>query len=156
MPQSRKAIVYIGVGVPIDTYNPRSEFDKTLRDEAIDVFRRADRANVNISAVDPAGLGGLAAYFQGHKDVRPNPSLHTDFLMSLADNTGGRAVVDTNGYQVGIARIVRENGSVLPARLRAGRRDEPAAAPHRGHHERGRRHRASAPQLHPRQAGADQ
>jgi len=111
VPQSRKAIVYVGVGVPMDTFNPRSEFDKTLRDDAKDLFRRAERANVNISAIDPAGLGGLDAYFETHKDARPDTRLHRDFLLSLADNTGGRAVVDTNAYADGIAQLVRENGS---------------------------------------------
>ena len=31
--------------------------------------------------------------------------------MSLAENTGGRAIVDVNSYEAGIAQIVRENGS---------------------------------------------
>jgi hypothetical protein len=34
VPQSRKAIVYVGVGVPIDEFNPRSVFDKRLADDA--------------------------------------------------------------------------------------------------------------------------
>src|SRR5437764_1322223 len=76
VPQSRKAIVFVGVGIPVDTFNPRSEFDKTLADDTRDIYRRAERANVNISVVDPAGLDGLNAFFQTHKDVRPDASLH--------------------------------------------------------------------------------
>jgi len=59
VPQSRKAIVYVGVGVPMDTFNPRSEFDKTLRDDAKDLFRRAEREREHLRdrSRRPGGTG---------------------------------------------------------------------------------------------------
>ena len=111
VPQSRKAIVYVGVGVPMDTFNPRSEFDKTLRDDAKDLFRRAERANVNISAIDPAGLGGLDAYLRRTRTRVPTPA-STAIFSSASPRTPADAPSSTRtAYAEGIAQLVRENGS---------------------------------------------
>ena len=66
--------------------------------ELHDMFVAAQRANVNIYPIDPAGL-------------RVERSLSVDFLKGLAEVTGGYAVVDTNDTAAGVRQIFRENGS---------------------------------------------
>ena len=64
-----------------------------------DLIVSAQRANVNIYPIDPAGLwAGADSYKQ-------------DFLRALATNTGGFPIVDTNDPRPEIDRIFRENSS---------------------------------------------
>lgn len=53
--ERRKALIYISVGVPVDFRNFRG--DSTLAFETQHAVREAQRANVNIYAIDPSGLG---------------------------------------------------------------------------------------------------
>lgn len=163
VPQRRKAIVYVSTGVPLDLqvfakvtlltpkegevldvdlntdlYNSMSEllvqrpqeaFGLTLQEALI----RAQDGNVNVYSMDPAGAGGLGAYFQNRTTieqldaqtragrgvvVRPNPleptdqaRLHRDFLEIVAENSGGRAFVNSNDFDAGLRQIFRENSS---------------------------------------------
>jgi VWFA-related protein len=90
-----------------------------------ETFVRAQHGNVNIYSIDPGGLGGLQAFLQDRvargaavgaprltavqafQDAR----LHQDFLRTVAENSGGRAIVDSNDLADGVARIFRENSS---------------------------------------------
>ena len=110
LPQRRKTLVFISVGVPLDTgdlapritvgdHNESSGQHWTLLQELFKGFAAAQRANVNIYSLDPGGL-------------RPSPSnLNSDFLQAVSSNTGGFAITDTNDPGPGITQVFRENGS---------------------------------------------
>jgi VWFA-related protein len=98
-----------------------------------DAFIRAQHGNVNIYSIDPAGLGGLQAFLERRSTiqqadritrapagttVRPNPldayqtaRLSRDYLRTVAENSGGRAILETNDVDAGVAQIFRENSS---------------------------------------------
>ena len=98
-----------------------------------DAFVRAQHGNVNIYSIDPAGLGGLQAFLEKRSTiqqadritrapagttVRSNPldAYHTarmsrDYLRTVAENSGGRAILETNDLDSGVAQIFRENSS---------------------------------------------
>ena len=98
-----------------------------------DAFVRAQHGNVNIYSIDPAGLGGLQAYLEkrttaqqadratragGMTPARTNPldayqaaRLSRDYLRTVAENSGGRAILETNDLEAGVAQIFRENSS---------------------------------------------
>ena len=120
------------------------------------LFRRMREANVTIYSVDPGGLGGLENYVQTRAagthaiitstrnmslmddwfDPRNPPkamdlsrkvaSVNLDFLKTVAENTGGLAITDTNDLSGGIERIFAENdayyllGFTVPPTHRAG------------------------------------
>ncbi len=98
-----------------------------------DAFVRAQHGNVNIYSIDPAGLGGLQAYLEKRATmqmadrtsragnmtpIRPNPldayhaaRMSRDYLRTVAENSGGRAILETNDVDAGVAQIFRENSS---------------------------------------------
>ena len=120
------------------------------------LFRRMREANVTIYSVDPGGLGGLENYVRTRAagthailtstrnmtmlddwfDPRNPPkamdlsrkvgSVNLDFLKTVAENTGGLAITDTNDLSGGIERIFGENdayyllGFTVPPTHRAG------------------------------------
>ena len=109
--QQRKTIFYISPGVevsasmspfealpsPFSTFQDGCETQK--HDALMDTFRRAQLANVTISAVDPNGLGAA-----GGKS-------YPDFLRAIAENTGGRAVVDDNDPELQVGRLLAESSA---------------------------------------------
>jgi len=128
VPHQRKILMYISVGVPIpsvmtvagpggDTgtdaigWDPLSGTASQLQQQLTELFRLARLSNVNVYSFDPAGLDGLANYFLTHKDANPDARSSTDYLRVVAENTGGRAVLDTNTADQGVAEMVRESGS---------------------------------------------
>jgi VWFA-related protein len=132
IPQRRKTLVYIGPGVPVDLENAgtpmlasgvgRGMSDKVMAErlgqEMSEIFRQAQRANVNISTVDPTGKE-LEAYIA--VQLREGPfaggvshrmaTLSMDFVQAAAASTGGHAVVNTTDFGPGIDQIFEENGS---------------------------------------------
>jgi VWFA-related protein len=99
-------------------------------DEMPELFHQMQRANITVYAIDPCGLDGLEALASGIlraqpalRDARsdspksPDALAHTlatndrNFLVATATNTGGRAIVNTNDFEPGIADIFSENGS---------------------------------------------
>ena len=96
LPQRRKAIVYVGLGNGINL----AAGSTALR--VGDVFRTARAAGISISAVDIAGLTMAR---------RPG----TDLMMSMAEETGGYAVVNRNNvrnnFRESVAQIYLENQS---------------------------------------------
>jgi VWFA-related protein len=120
LPDRRKSIIYIGQGVPVDLddlgfaqpsglsagaspilIQGRNSRIKTQMERA---FQNARSANVNVYTLDACGLrvpfGGTCS-----------PGLEVLYLRALAENTGGRAVVDTNDFQPGVTAIFEENAS---------------------------------------------
>jgi hypothetical protein len=120
----RKTLVFLGPGVPI-------EFSATIgcpgnRATIMkDVFRKAQRASINIHTIDPAGYNGYEQYMEryrirnGPPGIRRQPPggnarelrLMQDFLKVVAENTGGRFVLDTDAVLSGIDRILEEETS---------------------------------------------
>lgn len=123
VPNRRKTIVLVSVGIPLN-FGDRSRCGARLADEMRDVFRTAEKANVNIYGVDPAGLGGYERYLQ--KPIRAGrPAINVEapaaakdqararreFLEISADYTGARAVVGDEPVDAGIDRVFEEDGS---------------------------------------------
>lgn len=123
-PNRRKVIVWVGIGVPMSTEAlgnmARPGSDSAAESEAqISVVRslryaldRAQRANVAIFPVSPAGLGGLGGYNAAHRGAQIlDPHLYNEFLLAVASNTGGRAVININDLRPGVAQVFAETGS---------------------------------------------
>jgi len=95
-------------------FQQRDTFDKLL-----DLFRAAQRANVTLYAIDPAGLGATVEASTGseaacqvwYADKPISCEVKTDFLKMLASETGGRAIVKNNSPQTEVPAILTENGS---------------------------------------------
>jgi VWFA-related protein len=106
--QQRKTIFYISPGVQVSTSmspfealpSPFSTFqdgcEAQKHDALMDTFRRAQLANVTISAVDPNGLGAKS---------------YPDFLRAIAENTGGSAVVNDNDPELQVGRLLAESSA---------------------------------------------
>ena len=91
--------------------------------DAREAIAAAQRANVSIYAVDPRGLTQLGDEAIAIASLSDDP--HVDYgtplgfqrelllaqesLMSLAEETGGMAIVRANDIAGGLARIVRDN-----------------------------------------------
>jgi VWFA-related protein len=109
LPQQRKTILYISPGVSADITMPEFQplptpmatfqdgCEQRKHDAMLDVFRQAALANVTISAIDPNGLGG------GHS--------YPEFLRTIAENTGGRAVTHDNDPERQVPALLLESSS---------------------------------------------
>ena len=109
LPQQRKTILYISPGVSVDITlpefaplpSPMSTFhdgcEQRKHDAMLDVFRQAALANVTISAIDPNGLAGGRSY--------------PEFLRTIAENTGGRAVIHDNDPDRQVPALLLESSS---------------------------------------------
>ncbi len=119
-PGRRKALMFISVGVAV-SLSASDACGGQLADVMKGVFRKAQRANVNIYAIDPAGLGGYQQYLRyraargpeatvpGRRRVPRNLRVLQDFMRVVADQTGGRAVINTNTIETEIDRILAED-----------------------------------------------
>src|SRR5262249_41118739 len=65
--------------------------------DIIDIYRVANQSNVAIYPIDPQGLGMGSVGAQ-------------DWLRVLAQETGGRAIVNTNGLRRGLSNILDDAG----------------------------------------------
>jgi VWFA-related protein len=133
LPDRRKAIVYIGQGVPVDlamaaapaslgistgggeNFDPRGSAITQrgemgqLRHLMEQTFLAAARANVSVYTIDVCGLrveGQKAGFAYGCV-----PGLEVDYLINVATVTGGHAVVNTNEFGPGLDGIIAENSS---------------------------------------------
>lgn len=120
----RKALVLFGEGIDYDIYDPFNRGSASaIVSDARDAVAAAQRANVNIYAVDPRGLtqlGGEAIEISG---LSPYPQIQygttlgfqkelllaQESLISLAQETGGMAVINTNDVAGGLGRIALDN-----------------------------------------------
>ncbi len=136
-PASRSPVLAHGTG----NGTANRDMDARISDELPDLFRQLQRSNVTVYPIDPSGLGGLEFFIKGKLDniaALQYPSkaavdgggdvpkyavpltgdlahfvskLDLDFVEAAAENTGGRAIVNTNDFAPGIDAIFRENGS---------------------------------------------
>jgi hypothetical protein len=119
-PGRRKALMFISVGVAL-SLSASDACGGQLADVMKGVFRKAQRANVNVYGIDPAGLGGYQQYLRyraargaepsvpGRRRVPRNARVLQDFMRVVADQTGGRAVINTNDIEGEIDRILAED-----------------------------------------------
>jgi VWFA-related protein len=123
VPDRRKTVLWVSVGSPM---SPRelSQPNSVSADVFVrlkEVLRHAERANVNIFAIDPGGLDGMLSVMRrGSRGVTviddPNPpeSLATDyreFLRTVAEQSGGRAFVNSNEFVGRVDQVFTETGS---------------------------------------------
>ncbi len=86
--EGRKTIIFVSQGPPLIFGSGTAEYE--LRD----AIAAANRGNVTISVVDPRGLGfGTRG---------------TDSMYRLAAETGGRAILNTNDFEVGLRDVVSD------------------------------------------------
>ena len=132
VPQRRKALIYIGVGVPAsgaasseiamvgNPEDPTTEIGaiaRHLMDRLSQTYRKAALSNVNIYTVSPAGVGGMEQLIQSERwkgrIIPPYESSmnYNEFLVGLAENTGGRAFPERNEFATALAQVFAENGS---------------------------------------------
>ena len=110
IPGRRKALFYFGVGVRMPDANTSLEFFHLTQ-----IFRDAQRANLNIYPIDPSGLTGLDDFGATASGLppsrRPTDASASEFYRTVAENTGGLAIVNRNDFQTIVPRILRENGA---------------------------------------------
>ena len=128
LPDRRKAIIYIGQGLPVDfgsvsapaaaraclkTAAPprcaRQGIDGPDHHQMRRAFDRAARANVNVYTLDVCGIRVPPP--ANARQPTCVPGLEVDYVQTLAENTGGRAVINTNEFTQGIQAIFDENAS---------------------------------------------
>jgi VWFA-related protein len=86
--EGRKTIIFVSQGPPLQFGSGTAEYD--LRD----AIAAANKGNVTISVVDPRGLGaGTRA---------------ADSMYRLAAETGGRTILNTNDFEVGLREVVAD------------------------------------------------
>lgn len=137
----RKAIVYIGQGLPFDPGDlgapslglPETGQSGTSRNanasailrRLFDTFERARLANVNVYAMDPCGLRAPKPPSSGAAGPVPTcqPGLEVEYLRDLASGTGGRAFVNTNDLVPAVDAIYEENASYYLLGFAAERQD---------------------------------
>lgn len=120
-PGRRKALMFISVGVAL-SLSATDSCGSQLADVMKAALRKAQRANVNIYGIDPAGLGGYQQYLRlraaqrgtetmipGRRRVPRNVRVLQDFMRSLAEQTGGRAVINTDAIDRSIDQILDED-----------------------------------------------
>ena len=109
LPHLRKLIIYISAGVHINNRLVRpggvlsppthaEDCNLQRREAMTGVFHEAQRSNVTIYPIDVNGLLSI-------------PREHLNYLRSVAENTGGRAILNTNSQEAHIAPIFAENSA---------------------------------------------
>jgi VWFA-related protein len=125
LPQYRKAVIFVS-GLQLDLVAPAGATDitqlgapenaATQRDRRYDmeeVFQKAQRANISLYPINPNGLEVTA----------DGPDLTVETLLTLANNTGGFAVVNSNSFTSQIGQIFRETGSYYLLGIEAAHTD---------------------------------
>ena len=122
----RKSIVYVGQGLPVDldlvapqaaglpaaggaSAQSSGAFAFRIRTLMSNIFRKANRANVNVYTMDACGLRAPAT--RAFPPPTCVPGIEPDYLRTIAAGTGGRAFVDTNDFGPAVAAVFRENAS---------------------------------------------
>ena len=124
VPNRRKALYFVSVGMPFVFRPGQAQCQTMLYDELRKSFETAQRNNVNIHGIDPAGAAGYQRYLQQTRvhNVRVIPgrdliaardaaSRRQDFLELLGEQTGGRPVVESDDLEKSVAEIFEEYGS---------------------------------------------
>ena len=124
VPNRRKALFFISVGLGIQFRPGNSRCQNMIYDEMRKTFETAQRFNVNIHGVDPAGAAGYQRFLQQSRirngrmvqgrdlmSARDVAHRRHDFLETLAEQTGGRPVVDSDDLEASIADVFHESSA---------------------------------------------
>ena len=124
VPNQRKTVILLSPGSPERFEMGGGSCQAMKYEEMRATFRQAQRYNVNIHAVDPAGYRGMERFFtEPHvRNGRMAMPLDTfgahqaatrlqDYLKLNAEQTGGRAVLDSMDVEADIDQIFAENAS---------------------------------------------
>jgi VWFA-related protein len=104
IPHRRKAVLLVSQGLPMSLEQIIRDAGASGASQAMrDFILTAQRSNVAVYPVDPCGLP-VADDAGCSKDTRDN-------LRSIAEGTGGFAVLNTNAPERGVERMVAENGT---------------------------------------------
>ena len=122
LPDRRKTIVLISTGVPFSTASAAKPISATpdqipyaqatrqtqltLKDRLMELFTAAQRANVNVYAMDPCGRRPFET-----DSPCTESSDKMDYLVQIAAQTGGRPVVNIGDFNPGLDSMFVENGS---------------------------------------------
>ena len=122
VPVHRKALLFVSEGIDYDIHDVFANREASaIVSSTRDAIAAATRANVTIYGVDPRGLtlgddGMEVASLPedttlnlGTTSMQREVQLAQDSLRTLADETGGFAVVNANDFSTAFERIVREN-----------------------------------------------
>ncbi len=122
--QRRKILLFIGRGISINTPVPPfsgPDCDSRLKDARTAMFRATAIANLTVYTLDPSGVASLNIPAGLGIDGRNAPSavqrnrtenqVRQDSLRVLADQTGGRAVINTNTPGEAVPAIFGESSS---------------------------------------------
>jgi VWFA-related protein len=115
MSNLRKTVLYVGAGInpppptALDCYDP---YVRTLQR----MYQEAALANVNVNTFDPTGLRATVG---GAGRMMPDANFRTavgiepriDFLRMIAEDTGGRAIVNTNDPELRVPEILAASRS---------------------------------------------
>jgi VWFA-related protein len=115
LPDRRKVVVYLSAGAEFDTDLLSASFNagnieaiaaqsKIFRDMQA-YIREAQRANVNVYSVDLNGLRAPSA------DSSDPGRARREFMQVVADETGGRAIINNNEPLQEMSHILEENDS---------------------------------------------
>jgi len=120
----RKALLFFSEGFDYDVYQPFStgREGSSVIAETREATAAAQRANVNVYGIDPRGMSNFGEMMQinGRSEYPQLPYgtfrgalsellLAQESLMSLADETGGLAIVNSGDLAGGLGRIVLDN-----------------------------------------------
>jgi VWFA-related protein len=125
VPNRRKALFYLSQGLIFQFTPGRTRCQTLLYDELRKTFETAQRYNVNIHGIDPAGAAGFQRMLQAPRlrsnarlaparelgDARNEAVRRHDFLELLGEQTGGRPVADRDDLEEAVAEIFEEYGS---------------------------------------------
>ena len=119
----KKSILLFSEGITYDIHDPFANGGNNaasmIQSRMQDLVRSATKANVSIYAIDPRGLQGLSdgnieltgGGGGGERELQNESRLGRESLQTFSEETGGFAVVNTNGFATAYDRIVQENSS---------------------------------------------
>src|SRR5579871_3867739 len=140
IPQRRKVLVYVGIGVAYDLEAANSgtmglggdleerEMMIGIREKVTHAIESAQAANVAIYSYEPAGQAGIEGFLTSGMAHNVGPSspppdkvspelaaaiakAHRELVQTLAENTGGRSVINTGDFTPALDRMFKENDS---------------------------------------------
>jgi len=119
----RKAVVWFSEGINYDITNPiANRYATDVMQGMNDVIAASTRSNVSIYAVDPRGLTSgaedsieISAFADdnsiGINNLQDELRIQQDSLRSIAEQTGGFAVINRNDYREAFGRILQDSSS---------------------------------------------
>ncbi len=125
----KKSILFFSEGISYDIHDVFADGGNNaaglIQSRMQDLVRAATKANVSIYAIDPRGLqafsdgnieltstgGDPAGAGLDERGLQNENRLARESLQAFAEETGGFAVVNTNGFTNAYDRIVQENSS---------------------------------------------